>query len=171
MGSILRKINNFDEDDKTEAISYVKQCIDTNTKRKMKFKRQHNGEVKLTSSLIKKKFALKKKMCRKSVDATRVKPPVLKCRACDETKPSKKLLLKHLETHVGTPVSCIKCRRTFNSNLALEWHLRHLCSLRRKPGVETFKCNECPKVSFRIFNHFTDTSSLLAYVQMFLFLN
>lgn len=114
---------------------------------KAKKPRQHDCEVKLTSSLIKKKFALKKRMCQKSAETT-VKPPVLRCKVCNETKPNKKLLLGHLETHIGTPVSCVKCRRAFNSNIAFEWHLRHLCNLRRKAGAKTFKCNECPKVLF-----------------------
>lgn len=135
------------EDDKTEAINYLQKCIDNNSSTEMQpEKRKLKGEMKVTGTLVKKKFPLKKKMRQKSSALTRVKPLVFKCKLCDETKPNKRMFLKHLETHIGTPVTCRKCRRTFNSGAAYDWHIRHLCNLKRKPGMKTFKCNECPKV-------------------------
>lgn len=136
----------MDECEKTEAIRYLKQCVDSSTKTKMRNEKKHTNKVKLTSNLIKKKFALKKKLSQKTGELARVKPPVLKCKLCGETKPKKLLLLKHLETHIGTPITCIKCRRSFNSSFAFEWHFRHFCFLKRRGGERTFKCSECPKV-------------------------
>lgn len=136
----------MDENDKSEAINYLQKCIHTKAATEMKLKkRKHKrGEVKM--NLIRKRFTLKRNVHQKSIGLTRVKPPVLKCKICSETKPNKRMLLKHLETHVGTPVTCIKCRRSFNSNVAFDWHIRHLCILKRKTEIKTFKCNECPKV-------------------------
>lgn len=133
----------MDESDKSEAINYLQKCIDTKASKKLKSKnRRSKSEGKANQKLY-----LKRTIYKETIKSTIVKAPVLKCKICSETKPNKQLLLKHLETHIGTPVTCIKCRRSFNNNVAFEWHIRHVCNLKRKSGIKTFKCNECPKVS------------------------
>lgn len=178
IGTILRKINNFDEAEKNEAITYLRECIGNDSKNSAedvngvnKCKRSSNARdrrrkaanvVNLNSELIKRKFNLKRQIHRKRpLNKTSIKPFVLKCRVCSATKPTKIKLLKHLETHVGTPVSCLKCKRTFNSNVAYEWHVTNLCHLKKKSANKTFKCHECSKVRNRVvFLHL----SLLRFV-------
>lgn len=106
----------------------------------------------------KRKFCVKRKIHKKPSEVISVKKLLYKCKLCDETKPNKKMFLKHLETHLGTPITCRKCRYTFNSGVAYDWHIRHLCNLKRKPVVKSFKCNECPKVSYIFKQNFVITT-------------
>lgn len=162
VGSVLSKINELDEHEKTKAITYIKKCIDP--KKKTPKPKQ---EVHLNSSLIKKKFTFKKMLARKK---SNVKPTVFKCRVCEEARTGKSDMFKHLEGHVGTPVTCIKCRRTFNSSVAFEWHHEHLCGWRRRNNWKVFKCNECPKVYFKQFVVLCTFCSLkFVFVQVFRF--
>lgn len=88
----------------------------------------------------------------------RVKIPSLKCRTCGERSKTKKLLLKHLETHIGTPISCRHCKIGFNCRTSYLCHISlKMCRI-NKTIVKKYICDQCQKVS-----------SILSVVKMSLF--
>lgn len=81
-----------------------------------------------------------------NTNAATVKPFMLKCKVCGVMKKTKLQFFEHLEMHVQTPISCLKCKRSFNGRLSFEWHLLNLCHIRKIITKRTYKCNECPQV-------------------------
>lgn len=76
-----------------------------------------------------------------------VKRSLFKCRACGSTYKSKQLLFKHVGTHIGTPISCLTCKKGFNSRLAYTCHNKlRMCIV--KPRNIQFPCDQCPKVIY-----------------------
>lgn len=166
IGSILKKIDKFDEPEKNEAITYLRKCIEaepgTSSQGNRSSENKRNTlkrKCKLNNSKHYKKLKdcstpggsndkkVRKKIKYRKTNKPTVKPFLLKCRVCDATKNTKLKLLKHLETlHFGTPISCLKCRRTFNSNVAFDWHVLHLCHIKKASTNRKYKCNECSKV-------------------------
>ncbi|EFA06347.2 Zinc finger protein 184-like Protein [Tribolium castaneum] len=73
-----------------------------------------------------------------------VKKTTYKCKVCSFTERTKKVMLKHLQTHVGAPLSCFKCKKTFNGSVAYKWHLGHYCTPVFYDKWK-YKCSLCPR--------------------------
>lgn len=134
------------ECERSEALKYIQQLLDqqriTSNPPKMSksaSETQHQG-LRLHSpnkSLAKRKHPLK----------ISVKLPLLKCRSCSVTVKTKSKLWAHMnESHTGTPISCRKCRSSFNSSISYDWHLVHVCEGRRKAAERKYVCPECSRV-------------------------
>lgn len=163
IGSILKKINNFAEPEKNKAITYLKQYIKydniPSNKRKNEketivqkgLKRKKINAENSIHTLGNTKEHTRRKRCRKikfiNNSKLVVKPFSLKCKICSATRKTKLQFLEHLETHVETPISCLKCKRSFNSKVSFEWHLIHLCHIRKIITRRIYKCEECSQVN------------------------
>ncbi|KAF5299924.1 hypothetical protein FQR65_LT09319 [Abscondita terminalis] len=123
--NILKQLNNFNENDKEAAFTYVKQ---------------HFRQDKLSLSTKKRKV----RVGSRNSNAKKNKN-ILKCTICQEVKSTKIQYLKHLEGHIGTPITCRRCRKTFNNDASFQWHLSNLCSYRHKLLTNKYKCSQCPK--------------------------
>lgn len=154
IASLLESINNFSEDDKKEALNYVQQLINENNLiigEKSENDLQENVTVITESPKKRSKLPIKKRknsvIKRPRISISRQRLKVLKCQVCNETKKTKLSLLKHMELHIGTPISCTSCHRTFNSKLSFDFHLAHLCKKKKTLASKRFKCPECPQVT------------------------
>ncbi|KAK5647373.1 hypothetical protein RI129_002265 [Pyrocoelia pectoralis] len=134
---ILLQINTLSKSDKTKAFTYVYEHLQTvqthKSNKNNKSPSRHKAKIAFSSkqpALIK-----KRKLKRK-----------LKCPICNEAKDTKISLFKHLEClHVDVPLSCLKCRKTFNSQTSFSWHISNLCSRKKRILMKQFKCPECSK--------------------------
>ncbi|RZC42467.1 zinc finger protein 90-like, partial [Asbolus verrucosus] len=168
IGGILKELNKFDEKDKNEAMSYLRSCVngDTNpsssslgtssespkaTRRK---KRKATENVSSYTTLLRKrsyssatkniKHNRNKKVKYTNSSSVPLTKTIFKCKSCNAVEKTKRNMLKHVETHVGAPLSCIKCKRTFNGSIPFKWHLNHYCNPRFYANWK-FKCNQCPR--------------------------
>lgn len=81
---------------------------------------------------------------RKIPSVKNVMKKIFKCRNCGSSFKSKSLLVKHVETHLGTPISCLTCKKGFNNRLAYTIHIKFkLCE---KKSELRYECDQCPKV-------------------------
>lgn len=80
-----------------------------------------------------------------------LKRRVFRCKSCGIIQKTKQLYIKHLSTHIGTPISCIKCKKSFNSRVAYTCHLSlKICEIKTK--IIKYQCDQCPRV-FRYKRH------------------
>ncbi|KAJ3649399.1 hypothetical protein Zmor_021146 [Zophobas morio] len=157
IGGILRELNKFDKNEKTEAVSYIQSYIDndsnagcstveSDSSKQIARKKKVSEKVdkyKVQKKKYRMRFSTNRKL-RYSDGGVSVRKIVFKCKVCDGSEKTRKLMLKHLQTHVGTPRSCIKCKRTFNGSVPFKWHVNYYC----KPifyGKWKYKCNLCPR--------------------------
>ncbi|KAK4885663.1 hypothetical protein RN001_001934 [Aquatica leii] len=129
--SILKQLNTFKKDDKQAAFNYV---------------REHFSESSLSFSI--RKRTIGSKANHKYITPQTKKKKVqsyLKCKICEVVKTTKVQFLKHIEEHIEIPVTCRKCRKTFNSRYSFDWHLIHLCKNVQKTMSKKYKCLQCPK--------------------------
>lgn len=163
----MKKINKFDEADKNEALIYLKKCIDSegnssNDKNKDVVQPEKKQDIsKITkqgvSVSLKKITSLQNnsvkrlgsnrtlkrhKVINKDVN---VKNTTLKCKICSSTKRSILNFLEHLNSHMGTPISCGKCRQSFNGRISFDFHLSNMCG-KNFASKKKFKCSECSRV-------------------------
>lgn len=115
-----------------------------------KLRHKKNNTENTACTLKNRKENTRRKRCRKikfinSIKLV-VKPFTLKCKICCATRKTKLQFLEHLETHVEAPISCLKCKRSFNSKVSFEWHHIHLCHIRKIATQRIYKCNECSQV-------------------------
>lgn len=160
----MNKINNFDEADRNEALVYLKQCIDSEriparNKNEVKKKENTSRTKQQTSVSLRKMTGLQTNSVSKRLRSDRilkkrkiinndvmVKGTVLKCKICDSTKRSVLNFLEHLNSHVGTPISCVKCRQSFNGRVSFDFHVGNTCG-RNVASNKIYKCEECSKVN------------------------
>lgn len=144
--AIFKKLIQLSEFERSEALKYIQQHLDhqttTSNPAKMpkpvtKTKSQKLRLHRPNKTLAKRKHPLK----------IGVKLPLLKCRSCTVTAKTKSKLLAHMnESHTGTPISCRKCRCSFNSTVSYEWHLVHVCEKWRNAAERKYVCPECSRV-------------------------
>jgi hypothetical protein len=158
IGDILKELNKFDENDKTEAMSYIRNYIsnDSNvacssdsskaTRRKGTSAEKTNKYCKVQKKRYNLRCDKNRKIKYSDGNTVSLKKIIFKCKVCNASEKTKKLMLKHVQTHVGAPRSCIKCKRTFNGSVPFKWHQSNYCH----PSFYDkwkFKCNLCPRVS------------------------
>jgi hypothetical protein len=156
IGDILKELNKFDENDKTEAMSYIRNYIsnDSNvacssdsskaTRRKGTSAEKTNKYCKVQKKRYNLRCEKNRKIKYSDGNTVSLKKIIFKCKVCNASEKTKKLMLKHVQTHVGAPRSCIKCKRTFNGSVPFKWHQSNYCH----PSFYDkwkFKCNLCPR--------------------------
>ncbi|KAK9873754.1 hypothetical protein WA026_002109 [Henosepilachna vigintioctopunctata] len=126
IGSILRELKEFDDKEKHEAFSYLQGCIFASRINKLRNSKRQRIQVKTPS----------------------VKKQTYKCRECKYASSTKNDIFHHIDQHNGFPLSCTKCRITFNNNLSFDWHLKFRCGVKSRRKSEIYSCSECPKKLF-----------------------
>lgn len=138
---MFETMHNLETGDRNEAIGYLHKCLKINDN-------IENEEPCDTE--VEKKLKNKK---RKKVTIKSVKKPKLKCRICDSSHQTKTSFLKHLETHVSTPISCKLCKRSFNNKTSFSYHSSLKMCSKRSVSSKKYYCNQCPKM-FRYIRQF-----------------
>lgn len=122
---MFKNMQNLDGKDKHEAVDYLQKYLDK-TEDRTKLKKRLVGQKKFKNH------------------TENLKRVLFKCKSCGSLAKTKHLLLKHLETHIGTPITCVRCRRSFNSKNAYTVHLNlKMC---KKSDAAMYNCDQCPKV-------------------------
>ncbi|KAB0804812.1 hypothetical protein PPYR_01782 [Photinus pyralis] len=133
LDNVLLQINTFSKSDKTKALTYVYQHL-----QEQQFSRNLNKSRRKTKLIARTDHAHSVKRCKVKLK--------LECPVCNQIKDTKSAILKHLEHfHIGVPLSCLRCRKTFNSEPSYNWHILNLCWRKKRISLKKFKCPECPK--------------------------
>lgn len=143
IAAIFKKLGRLSDLERSEALKYIQQYLDQQTiPSKMSKSAAKTQPQRLRLPGSNKTLAKRKRPLKISV-----KLPLLKCRSCSATAKTKSKLLAHMnESHAGTPISCRKCRSSFNSSVSYDWHLVHVCEGRRKAAARKYVCPECSRV-------------------------
>lgn len=163
MEKMFESMHNLETGDKNEAFGYLRKCLDVNQKTD-----ETIVKVKCLTQICVKQLHtisffqdLNKRVTRQKHTKLKFKTQinvasvkrVLKCRICGVKNKTKSSLLKHLETHVGTPISCRNCKRDFNNRPAYQCHISLKMCRKHKTIIRKYFCDQCPKV-FKFKRHF-----------------
>lgn len=126
-------------------MSYIQSYI--NDGAKSSSSTSHNETRKRSVRKMQKRLLIRSRKLKYSDNTTiTARKIIFKCKICDFSEKKRKNMLRHLQTHVGAPRSCIKCKKTFNGSVSFNWHLIYYCS----PSFynkRKYKCYMCPRVS------------------------
>lgn len=158
VGQILKQIDKFNENDKNAALSYIKKCLSRGVTKKKPVKRKKvksnkkkntkKEPIKLQRHVIKK---LNKVLTDESLPY--VKPRCFKCKECSHIEKRKTKFLFHIDSHVSTPISCLKCKKSFSNRYSFEFHSNYTCVKRRRKLENKYTCMEC-SMQFSFKRHY-----------------
>ncbi|KAF5294410.1 hypothetical protein FQA39_LY13395 [Lamprigera yunnana] len=127
--NILEDLNNFDENERRDAFRYVKKHFSSNDLLRKNVTAKANRLSVLRNTITK----------RKSIKLS------LRCAVCSKDADTKANLMKHMELHIGSPITCLKCRCAFNNRASYDWHILYYCNRRKKSATRKSKCSQCFK--------------------------